>query len=76
MSDWPAQSPDINVIENLWSVLKSRVNKRLLKTAQYLWTYAEEEWGHISKSEVIKLFDSIPRRLTAVIRNKGHHVKY
>ena len=34
----------INVIENLWSVLNSRVNKKLPKTADDLWIYAEEEW--------------------------------
>ena len=29
--DWPAQSPDINHIENLWHVLKVEVGKRKQK---------------------------------------------
>ena len=57
-------------------VLKSRVNKRLPKTSDELWAITQEEWHAISKDEVIELFDSIPTRLQAVIRNKGHHIKY
>ena len=76
LSVWPAQSPDLNILKNLWSVLKSRVNKRLPKTSDELWAITQEEWHAINKDEVIKLFDSIPTRLQAVILNKGHHIKY
>jgi len=75
-SDWPAQSPDLNIIENLWSVLKSRVQKRLPKTSNELWVITKEEWNAISKDEVIRLFKSILIRLKEVIRKKRHHVRY
>jgi len=32
VSDWPVQSLELNILKNLWSVLKSIVNKRLPKT--------------------------------------------
>jgi transposase len=76
LSDWPSQSPDLNILENLWSVLKNRVQKRLPRTSDELWAFTEEEWNGISKEEVIHLFHSIPARLREVIRNKGHHIKY
>jgi len=76
LSDWPAQSPDLNILENLWSVLKDRVRKRLPKTADELWAVTEEEWNGISKDEVKKLYASIPTRLKCVIRHKGQHIKY
>jgi len=76
LSDWPAQSPDLNILENLWSVLKSRVQKRQPNTANDLWVITKEEWDAITKDEVIGLFNSIQHRLTEVIRNKGQHIKY
>ena len=49
ISDSPVQSPDLNIIENLWSVLKSRVQKRLPKTSNELWVITNEESNAISK---------------------------
>ena len=49
---------------NLWTVLKSRVQKRLPKTAKELWVIIKEEWGALTKDKVIRLFNSIQHRLT------------
>src|SRR5947199_1636591 len=34
--EWPLNSPDLNPIENLWAIIKSKVEKRML-----------EEWENI-----------------------------
>ena len=66
---WPAQSPDLNPIENLWNHLKR-------KLAEYevpppgdleLWERAQEEWGTIKPEVCQGLIESMPRQVEAII---------
>ena len=43
---WPAQSPDLNIIEALWDVLEERVRKRFPTPESHsdLATVLEKEW--------------------------------
>lgn len=72
----PAQSPDLNVIENLWSYLESKLrnhkisNKNDLKEALLL------EWERIEPSYCASLVKSMPKRLASVLKSKGLHTKY
>lgn len=76
LSDWPAQSPDINIIENLWSILKSRVQKHNASSIDDLWRICQIEWEKISVEEISNLYNSIPRRLALVMKAKGFTSKY
>ena len=42
--DWPSCSPDLNPIENLWAVLKKRVQNRVPKTLEEIKNYVNIEW--------------------------------
>lgn len=72
----PPQSPDINPIENLWDHLDRKVREREIRNKNDLIIALQEEWTKISPDVTQNLVDSIPRRLEAIIKNKGSHTKY
>jgi hypothetical protein len=75
-SDWPANSPDQNVIENLWGIVQDRVYAREPRTVAALKRIIREEWNAISLNTLQSLVDSMPRRLAALIANEGGSTKY
>ena len=58
-SDWPPLSPDFNIIENLWSILKDRVCQRHNKTTSNLWSIIMEKWNAIPYDTINNLYRSI-----------------
>ena len=76
MEDWPPQYPDINVIENLWAILKSQILKRHPRSLEDLWLFAQEEWEAIPDDVIKYLYASIPRRIHAIMKSKGLHTKH
>lgn len=74
--DWPAQSPDLNPIENLWSELDRRLRKRVCHTENDLFDILKQGWESLDQDYLEKLVDSMPRRCKAVIDAKGHGTKY
>ena len=75
---WPANSPDLNPIENLWHILRDRIRKRKVqpRTKEALIEALQEEWLKLDIKIVNDLIDSMPRRLQAVIDAKGGATKY
>ena len=70
---WPAQSPDLNPIENLWFQIKSelKISEERLGSMKVLGEVIEDVWNYISIEKVNKLIDSMPRRIKEVIKAKG-----
>ena len=74
---WPSHSPDLNIIENIWQIIKRRLNKITNRNKQSLITSAKMVWNEmINDNLILKLANSMPSRIQAVIDNKGHPTKY
>ena len=73
---WPGNSPDINPIENLWPILKRRLKRRTIKSRQALIYLANYEWERIPSAILENLIDSMPKRINAVICQRGGLSKY
>ena len=73
---WPACSPDLNPIENLWKVLKFNIATRKVKTIKGLKRIIKEEWDRLPPDIGEKLVNSMKTRIELVIEAKGDFIFY
>ncbi len=74
--DWPANSPDLNPIENLSGIVKRKMRDTRPNNADDLKATVKETWASIPPQQCHKLITSMPRRIEAVIKAKGAPTKY
>lgn len=75
--DWPGNSPDLNPIENLWRIVKKKVQGKTPSSLDQLKEEIKRIWClEISKEVCENLSNSMPRRIAAVLKNRGYSSKY
>lgn len=74
--EWPPQSPDLNPIENLWSILESRMKDRQPNSEDELHDVVNDAWDNLPRDLLEGLVNSMHDRCQAVIENNGYATKY
>ena len=71
------KTPDLNLIKNLWAILKDKWQDEHSKSAKNLKMARKRIWTQKTTAEYCKhQVHSILCRLQAVIKNSGGHTKY
>ena len=73
---WTAQSPDLNIVENIWLYMKLQKSAVNIATKNYLLREIQSMRRNIESDYIIDLYESIPDRLDDVTKMKGHVTKY
>lgn len=77
---WPPHSPDLNIIESVWGILKAKLSARRqpLRSAEALWEAVNAEWNTLQYDHTLvrNLYASLPRRMRAVIETNGKPTRY
>jgi transposase len=74
--DWPANSPDLNPIENIWAILKTEIGKLFPKNVDEFTNSITIARNNIDKKIIDKTIDSLPARIAKVIEANGGSIDY
>lgn len=74
--DWPANSPDLNPIENLWAMIKRELRSHDCSTVAKLQVALHHLWNTLAPQHLMVLADSLPAHLEECRRHQGKPTKY
>ena len=76
--NWPAMSPDLNDIENVWSGIGCSLmpEERIASDPDGLWDEVLRIWISITLDEIREFVESISMRIEAIIADRGGSTKY
>ncbi|GFV69638.1 transposable element Tcb1 transposase [Trichonephila clavipes] len=75
---WPAYSPDMSPIEHEWDLVGWRLahDPRLAASKDELLLRVQAVWNSLLQADIQNLFDSLPRRIAALIETSVGYTKY
>lgn len=69
--EWPAKSCDLNPIENLWSIMKRKIDVDIMCDVNELERAIRKSWSEITQDEIDNLVLSFPHRIQKMLDNEG-----
>ncbi|GFV91112.1 transposable element Tcb1 transposase [Trichonephila clavipes] len=75
---WPAYSPDMSPIEHVWDLVGRRLARdpRPAASKDELLLRIQAIWNSLPQADIQNLFDSMPRRIAALIAARTGYTKY
>ncbi|GFT92613.1 transposable element Tc1 transposase [Trichonephila clavipes] len=75
---WPAYSPDRSPIEHVWDTFGWSLARDLRHVASTdeLWLRIKTIWNTLRQADIQNLFNSMPRRVVALIAAREGHTEY
>ena len=80
--DWPPRAPDMNPIENMWSVVTWTLQETWPvlrpRNSDKLWTLVSDAWDEVASSQryVQSMIESLTRRMKSVVEEQGFWTSY
>ena len=71
LDNWPLYSPDLNIIEVIWAIMKSKIKCKNPNNKEELKRTIQEVWDNLSLATINSLIAQMPRRLQQAITNNG-----
>jgi len=72
--EWPAYSPDLSPIENVWSWLKVKVAQDSPRTMRTLKLSIRKHWNSMTPAFLAPFINCMPNRIKRLIENKGGRI--
>jgi hypothetical protein len=75
----PANSADLPPIENVWEILQTKIwqdPNTQITTVDQLKEAAQKAWRSITSPEILKIQQSLPKRMKLVIESEGWPIDY
>jgi hypothetical protein len=76
MEDFPAQSWDLNIIENVWGILDGKLLKMKASTTEGWRNNIKRAWNMINQTSIDKLVEGLPDRMGQIIHAGGAWVSH
>ena len=80
--DWPPHSPDLNPIENVWSISKAHFRRRIQNPYQgphggeEIIRLAQEVWEGLPWGRIYKMIDCMPAQIVALRKAHGDPTRW
>ena len=75
--DWPANTPDLNPIEQVWDNLGHRVRRNhAIHTVNDLAEALQTEWANLPAPSIQHYINSMHHHITECIAQNGGHMRY